>query len=54
MRKVESAGSGYGSMKGPCEQGNNKIRVICPENLLTADAVTLHIIVDDAIVKKCR
>ena len=52
MCKVESSGSGYGSMKGPCEQVNDKIRVICPEHLLTADALTLYTIADDAIVKK--
>ena len=52
MCKVESSGSGYGSMKGPCEQGKNKIRVICLEHLLTADALTLYTVADDAIVKK--
>jgi hypothetical protein len=54
MCKAESSGSGYGSMKGPCEQGNNKIWVICPEHLLTAEALTLHTIANDAIVTKWR
>ena len=52
MCKVESSGSGYESIKGPCKQSNNKIRVICPEHLLTADALTLYTIADDAIVIK--
>ena len=52
MCKVESSGSGYGSMKGPCEQGKKQIRVIYPEHLLTADVLTLYTIANDAIVKK--
>jgi hypothetical protein len=52
MCKVESSGSGYRSTKEPCEQGNNKIRVICPEHLVTANALTLYTVAHEAIVKK--